>query len=83
MLHRTDANYRFAYLAYLANGTAYREDTRMIWADIALDMLRRSETRKRQHQDFRRFRPEALATSGLDAIRQQEWRQYWAGKLST
>lgn len=77
-VHGMDANYRFAYLSYLANGAAQDAETRMIWADIALDMLQRSQTRRRQYRDFKRFQPAVLATSGLDPARQALWSKVWA-----
>ena len=78
MLHKTDADYRFAYLAYLASGATHSAETRGIWADIALDMLKRSPRRGRRRRDFRRFAPESLAASGLDARRQKEWLVFWS-----
>ena len=77
-IHKTDADYRFAYLAYLASGATRSAQTRGIWADIALDMLKRSTQRGRRPQDFRRFTPQALPSSGLDDRRQQAWQDFWA-----
>jgi hypothetical protein len=78
ILHGTDANYRFAYLACLAGGSRVAPEIRAVWADIALDMLQRSALPPRWPRDFCRFSPERLAASGLDATRQDRWRAFWA-----
>lgn len=78
MIHAADADYRFGYLAYLSSGSAPAMQDRPIWADIALDMAKRSANQSLIQRSFKRFAPHALASSGLDPARQDQWKAFWA-----
>jgi hypothetical protein len=78
MLHQTDADYRFAYLAYLASGSAQSKEDREIWANISIDMLKGSDDQTLARQHFQRFAPAALEKSGLSAANQDDWMSFWS-----
>ncbi|MEO0371082.1 MAG: hypothetical protein AAF231_06465 [Pseudomonadota bacterium] len=76
-LHGRGATYRYAYLCYLCSCAAKSVIHRQIWADIALDMIGRTPDRALARRVFRRFTPEALPASGLDAAQQKAWNSFW------
>lgn len=76
-MHGRSATYRFAYLCYLCGCAAKSVVHRQIWADIALDMVQRTDDRDLARRTFRRFTPEALPNSGLDTAQQKAWNAFW------
>ena len=75
--HQRSATYRFAYLCYLSGCAAKSVVHRQIWADIALDMVKRTDDRTLARRMFLRFTPEALPDSGLDEVQQKAWNAFW------
>lgn len=72
---------QFGYLAYLCAFAAPTAEGRNVWANIALDMMERSERPAAKLQrDLPKLAPDALIQAELAPATEVRWRDFWASK---